>query len=200
MTELHKNHRARLRGRYQSEGLDGFEDHMILELLLFQAIPRVDTNPIGHRLLERFGSLENVFSASVEDLCGVEGVGPKTAEMLKSVGDHMLFRILDGCSLDEENPRFALAAEYHMRNLAAGDVTLFSRGTVVDYTSDGTSDGLCELILADLREQGMEEYALVVKTDGTTDGLPCGLKDELKSGRFSAVFQLAGTELEKTDL
>lgn len=195
MTELHKNHRARLRGRYQSEGLDGFEDHMILELLLFQAIPRVDTNPIGHRLLERFGSPENVFSATVEELCEVDGVGPKTAEMLRSVGEHMLFRMLDGCSFCEESARLSLAAEYHMRSLSAGDVTLFSHGMVIDYTSDGGSDGLCEMILADLREHGIEDFAVVVKADG--DGISDSLKGELMSGQFPAVFLLNGTELTK---
>ena len=41
---VHEGHRARLRRRFQTEGLDGFDDHQILELLLFYAIPRRDTN------------------------------------------------------------------------------------------------------------------------------------------------------------
>lgn len=84
---LHKDHRKRLRKRYAEEGLDSFADHNVLELLLFYAIPRVDTNPIAHRLMRRFGSLSGVFSASVEELCEVDGIGPASAEFLKLVPD-----------------------------------------------------------------------------------------------------------------
>ena len=49
---LHTGHRERLRKRFQDESLDSFEDHQVLELLLFQVIPRGDTNPIAHRLCQ----------------------------------------------------------------------------------------------------------------------------------------------------
>ena len=39
---LHTGHRDRLRQRAVAEGLDGFADHQVLELLLFHAIPRPD--------------------------------------------------------------------------------------------------------------------------------------------------------------
>ena len=57
----HKDHRSRLRGRFLSEGLSSFPDHNILELLLFFAIPRKDTNEIAHSLIDKFGSLSGVF-------------------------------------------------------------------------------------------------------------------------------------------
>ena len=84
---LHKDHRTRLRNRYEREGLDGFEDHNALELLLFYAIPRKDTNPIAHRLLNRFGSLHAVFEASIDELCEIEGMGPASAAFLKMCPD-----------------------------------------------------------------------------------------------------------------
>jgi len=59
---IHQGHRERLRVRFLEEGLDGFEDHQVLELLLFYAIPRTDTNPIAHRLINRFGTLSAVDS------------------------------------------------------------------------------------------------------------------------------------------
>ena len=55
----------------------------MLELLLFYAIPRKDTNPIAHRLLARFGSLHAVFEASVADLCEVDGIGPSAAAFIR---------------------------------------------------------------------------------------------------------------------
>ncbi len=82
-TNLHKDHRSRLRKRYELEGLWAFEDHNVLELLLFYAIPRRDTNVIAHRLLERFGSLWAVFEATESELCSVDGIGPSTAAFLR---------------------------------------------------------------------------------------------------------------------
>ena len=51
---LHDGHRKRLRERYRKEGLEHFEDHNCLELLLFYSIPQRDTNPIAHNLLSHF--------------------------------------------------------------------------------------------------------------------------------------------------
>ena len=79
----HTNHRQRLKNRFISQGLSGFDDHQILELLLFYAIPRIDTNPIAHRLLNEFGSLNGVLSAPYEKLILVEGVGEGAATFLK---------------------------------------------------------------------------------------------------------------------
>jgi DNA repair protein RadC len=82
---LHEGHRQRLRRRFLEEGLDTFEDHQVLELLLFQAIPRLDTNPIAHRLMQRFGTLSAVLEADPNDLASVEGVGTKAAAFLAMI-------------------------------------------------------------------------------------------------------------------
>lgn len=82
---LHQGHRERLRNRFLSEGLDGFEDHQVLELLLFHVIPRSDTNPIAHLLLRRFGSLSAVLEADPKDLALVEGVGKQAALFLSMI-------------------------------------------------------------------------------------------------------------------
>ena len=79
---VHKNHRKRLRERYEREGADSFEPHELLELFLFDVIPRVNTNPIAHRLLNRFGSLDGVFRASVSELMEVQGIGEKAAKYI----------------------------------------------------------------------------------------------------------------------
>ena len=60
---IHGGHRARMKKRYLEQGLDGFEDHEALELLLFYALPRVDVNPLAHALLKRFGSFHGVLDA-----------------------------------------------------------------------------------------------------------------------------------------
>lgn len=82
---IHDGHRDKMRRRFLSTGLDGFADHEALELLLYYAIPRRDTNPIAHALIERYGSLSAVLAAPVEDLRKVEGIGESAAILLKIV-------------------------------------------------------------------------------------------------------------------
>jgi DNA repair protein RadC len=84
---VHSGHRERLRARYRKDGIDSFEEHEILELLLFYAIPYQDTNPIAHRLLERFGSLAGVLDAPEEELEKVKGIGENAALLLKLLPD-----------------------------------------------------------------------------------------------------------------
>lgn len=88
---IHQGHRLRLKRRFHTEGLQHFEEHTALELLLFFAVPRQDTNPIAHRLLNRFGSLSGVFSASMRELTEVDGVGENTATLLRLVPELMNF-------------------------------------------------------------------------------------------------------------
>lgn len=80
---IHDGHREKMRQRFLGGGLDYFADHEALELLLYYAIPRRDTNPIAHALIERYGSLSAVFAAPVEDLQKVEGIGESAAILLK---------------------------------------------------------------------------------------------------------------------
>ena len=79
---IHDGHRQRLKERFLTEGLDHFDELYVLELLLFYCIPRKDTNPIAHRLLDHFGSLTAVFDATVEELQKVPGISKNTATFL----------------------------------------------------------------------------------------------------------------------
>lgn len=79
---IHKGHRQRLKDRFLKEGLDHFEDLYVLELLLYYCIPRVDTNPIAHALLDHFGSLTAVFEATPQELEKVPGIGENASTFL----------------------------------------------------------------------------------------------------------------------
>lgn len=81
---IHDGHRRRLRERFLTEGLDGFEPHNVLELILFYCIPRKDTNEVAHELISRFGTLHGVFDAPVEELCKVPGISYNGAVLLKT--------------------------------------------------------------------------------------------------------------------
>ena len=98
MDSIHSGHRERLREQYARNGIDGFQEHQILELLLTYAIPRKDTNALAHRLLEQFGSLEQIFHAEISQLMQVEGIGQSAAIFLRMQSDvtkHMQLRRLE---------------------------------------------------------------------------------------------------------
>lgn len=96
---LHENHRERMRQRYLQQGAEGFSTHELLEMLLYQSIPREDTNGTAHALLEEHGGLEGVLFANADDLRTTDGVGIKSAIMLGLVGE-----LVRRCAL-ENRPR-----------------------------------------------------------------------------------------------
>lgn len=82
---LHDGHRQRKRERFLKQGADGLADHEVLELLLYYAIPRRDTNELAHRLIQHFGTLDAVFQAPPEALMQVSGIGENAAVLLNLV-------------------------------------------------------------------------------------------------------------------
>lgn len=74
-----------MKRRFLEHGIESFEDHTVLELLLFYALPRIDVNPLAHVLIDRFGSLAAVFDAPVEELMKVPGVGRHAATLIKLI-------------------------------------------------------------------------------------------------------------------
>jgi len=82
---IHNGHRDRMKKRFAEHGLDSFEEHSLLELLLFYSIPQRDVNPLAHKLLDTFGSISGVFEATHEDLLKVEGIGESTATLLRLI-------------------------------------------------------------------------------------------------------------------
>lgn len=79
---VHDGHRNRLRQRFLEEGLDNFDEHQVLEMLLFYCVPRKDTNELAHELRNRFGSLAAVLEAPIEELEKVPGIGENSAIFL----------------------------------------------------------------------------------------------------------------------
>ena len=100
---IHSGHRKRMRDKFFDYGRDIFHAHELLEMFLFHAVQYKNTNPIARNLLLRFSTLDGVLSASREELMSVEGVGPKIADMLITVGKIYLpgadcCRIAPGCT------------------------------------------------------------------------------------------------------
>lgn len=90
----HNGHRERLKKRFLCSP-DSFEDHELLELILFYSIPRKNTNETAHKLLSRFGSIHGVFDASIEALIEVDDIGMNTALYIKAIANILLRYELD---------------------------------------------------------------------------------------------------------
>ena len=82
---LHKDHRSRLREKVHKHGLDCLAEHEVLEFFLNYVIPRKDTNPLAHNLIDHFGSLAKVFDANFYDLIKINGVGPECAQFINAL-------------------------------------------------------------------------------------------------------------------
>ena len=78
-------HRQRLRDRFLSGADEALPDYELLELMLFFAIPRIDTKPISKQLIARFGSLAGVVNASAEQLSEIERVSHYVITLFKAV-------------------------------------------------------------------------------------------------------------------
>ena len=84
---LHKGHghRQRLRDRFMTAGLDGFQDYEVIELLLTLGTPRKDCKDAAKAALAKFKTLQAVIEASPAHLCEVEGIGPKNLFGIKLI-------------------------------------------------------------------------------------------------------------------
>lgn len=80
--QIHHGRREKLRKSFLDFGLVSFNETQVLEYALGLAIPRLDTNPTAHRLINTFGSLNGVIDAHPDKLREVSGIGEQAAIFL----------------------------------------------------------------------------------------------------------------------
>lgn len=80
-------HRRRLRERFMESKIGTLPNYELLELLLFYAIPRIDTKPVAKRLLDRFGNLGAILAASPARLREDPMISTQAAALLRAVYD-----------------------------------------------------------------------------------------------------------------
>lgn len=86
---VHKGHRQRMWKRYMEQGIDSFEEHELLEMMLYSAYSRRNTNDIAHELIRYFGGISGVLTADFDNLCDVPDVGPSAATQICFIRDMM---------------------------------------------------------------------------------------------------------------
>jgi len=83
ISEANKQHKKRLRERFHKNNLDGFHNYEVLELILSYSIIRKDTKALAKSLINHFGSLSAVINAPINLLAQIEGIGERTASLIK---------------------------------------------------------------------------------------------------------------------
>ncbi len=67
-------HRQRLKQKFLEGSRATFSDYELLELVLFNSIPRKDVKPLAKKLLQEFGGLGGVVNATEDKLLSIPGV------------------------------------------------------------------------------------------------------------------------------
>ncbi|MFA6867085.1 MAG: JAB domain-containing protein [Clostridia bacterium] len=82
---VHKGHRQRIKNLVSTKGFTDMHDYQILEFVLFFAIPYKDTNEIAHLLIEKFGSLDKVMDADINDLITIKDMTENACILINSL-------------------------------------------------------------------------------------------------------------------
>lgn len=153
---IHANHRKRFKNKFLNNGLLGFDDHEVLELMLYYSIPQKDTNPIAHRLLERFSNFSNVFDASIAELCEVDGIKEHSAILIKLIPEIMKRYNQNKCREITEIHDQRMVKEYLTRKYDCSELEQFfiiclrSDNTIIESTA--LSTGTCSKVEIQIRE------------------------------------------------
>ena len=104
---MHQGHRKRTRNQAMEIGLEKFTDIQQVEFMLYYIVPRKDTNPLAHRLLDRFKSFSNILDARPEELELIEGLNTTTANkicgMRQIINLYQTKRITGSISIKNDN-------------------------------------------------------------------------------------------------
>lgn len=174
----HGGHRNRHKKQF-IQSPESFLDHKKLELTLFYPIPRRDTNPLAHELINHFGSLKAVLQASPDELIEVKGVGAHTAAFL-----HALAEVSKRLMLMNEPPGISSANEFMLEallysSLAVGASEQLFLACLDDrlrvtysevFNIEDAENGRPEFIAAWLAKRGVKRFIVAkYRADGDFD-------------------------------
>jgi len=84
---IHAMHRERMREKIKKHGIQTLADHELVEVALFNAIPRCNTNPIAHNLIKQCDGLVGLFNTNLNKLLTIDGIGENAAIFLMTLGE-----------------------------------------------------------------------------------------------------------------
>lgn len=201
---VHDGHRNRMKSRFKEAEANAFDDHNLLELLLFYAVPRRDTNELAHALINRFGSYSAVLEASIDELMTVDGIGESTAVLIKLVPEmnkrYMHRANADVMTIDSSS----VAGEYFLAKFAyetievAYAMYLDSKNRIISCReiSRGVVNGTNISVRA-IAEQALAcKASSVIIAHNHPDGSPVpSAEDELTTQKIKVALSTVGIRL-----
>ena len=200
---VHENHRQRLREKFLKNP-DALNKHELLELLLFYAIPRKNVNPLAHQLLDKFGSVNGVLSASANELLSVDGMGESTSAFITTLG-----KLLDVVAEEEMQEGLKL---FNLENVKKYLIKFFSNYdkevfyafflsktekviAKVSYTSDKVDE--INFLLSEFSRSfaSVKPYAVVVAHNHPSGNPEPSKKDDSATEKMYLMFSLNGVKL-----
>lgn len=187
-----------------AEGLESFNPHQVMELLLFYALPRQDTSEIAHHLINEFGTIRAVLGAPTSELVKVPGVGKKVAEWLHSVGDMVgtycdlragdrpaIINLKSALAFCEERRGFCpVNTCYQICTMPSGTIQVFSK--ICDSLAWGDSEVLRESIHEVLAVKARNVFIV----EFVEEDMPTASEyDRLSAERYASTLSAIGAEL-----
>lgn len=167
MKNVHDGHRERVRDKIRKGGLPSFQQHEVLEYLLFSFIPRKDTNEIAHALIDKFSSFAGVLNASERDLKSVNGMTDNAAFFLSKLPEIMKLYVND---VNSDLVREDLSGRGKARNFLCGQ--LF--GLNQEHVCVAALDAHSRLIKCEIIEQGSGDAVFFSVRKIVDFALSCG--------------------------
>ena len=106
----HKGHRQRMFAKYRENLFDSFSPHEVLEILLYNCYPQIDTNGIAHNLINHFGSLEKVITANIDELI-IAGLTERAAMIISQYHEVNKYLHVNSAKMDTLSTN-EIAGEY----------------------------------------------------------------------------------------
>jgi DNA repair protein RadC len=200
--QIHGGHRLRLFEKFLKFGPDIFSDHELLEILLFEAVKRQNTNFIAHDLIDAFGGIDKVFEAKPDQLCSVKGVGKAVATYISSIG--RIMKRIENCktkdiritNLSEAEKYFAPRLNGEQEKLIAS--FLRKDGKLISSVTFGSSDeGMVAFSTKELNKQITlnDPAAIIIAHNHPSGNVTPSLKDDEAVKSIYYVCRINGVKL-----
>lgn len=200
---LHHGHRSRMMDKLKVAP-DILTDCEILEIALFTALPRINTNPTAHELLYKFGSLDGVLSASKEELSTVHGVGESVIRFIRLLRQISIRTDLKPEAVTPRKFTFAGVKEYfraHFKNKEIEEfLTLFIDKNDNIIKAEACAYGTRTDVGVDLTDIAREiaacrPYAMIVAHNHPSGIALPSMEDDALTAKLSFMLDISGVRL-----
>ena len=201
---VHDGHRQRMKSRFKEAGASAFDDHNLLEMLLYYAVPRRDTNELAHNLIQHFGSYPAVLEASIDELMTVDGIGENAAVLIKLIPEMNKRYLLKTMANEKTIDSISKAGKYFVAKYAYETVEvayamfLDSKNRIISCReiSRGVVNGT-DISIRAIAEQALSCKATsVIIAHNHPDGMPVpSAEDELTTQKIKLALSTVGIRL-----